>query len=346
MVFEMINFPTEITFEKRLIDFRMPKEDILDCLFKAIEESYAQATFLIHANHFPFRLQIRGKTNTYRIRAYIWGLTKNAPYKHEFQIQDLGVDKIMLVPGEKTLILGWWKEAGVFAGFDAGKHLGKLNPSYSFQIHETVLNKAYINGFYTQHKKNEEAIIAFTPDFFIDYVHNLERLHGFGKSVRDLTILNEITQTAENNDFYNNIQDLDRRKTFLSLHRRIREINFQKRVLNVYGYRCAFCGSFKSVEAVHIIPVNHKKGTDETRNGLALCALHHKAYEQGLITIIEDYSVILNPNQMDEPNKLKLDGRLAKFAKDLRPIILLPPAVNDRPHIEYIKIANSIRGWK
>ena len=102
----------------------------------------------------------------------------------------------------------------------------------------------------------------------------------------------------------------------------------------------------KLVEAAHIIPVNHENSTDETRNGLALCALHHKAYDQALITIVEDYSVILNRNQTEEFKKIKLDSGLAKFVKDLRPIILLPPAINDRPHIEYIKIANSVRGWK
>ncbi|HJS20951.1 MAG TPA: HNH endonuclease [Anaerolineales bacterium] len=160
------------------------------------------------------------------------------------------------------------------------------------------------------------------------------------------TILSDITQDAKISEAHIKIRDLERGKTFLSLSKRIREMSFQKRVLNVYSYRCAFCGSFESVEAAHIIPVNHENSTDETRNGLALCALHHRAYDQALITIVEDYSVILNRNQTDEFQKLKLDGGLAKFTKELRPIILLPPAINDRPHKEYIKIANSVRGWK
>jgi putative restriction endonuclease len=35
----------------------------------------------------------------------------------------------------------------------------------------------------------------------------------------------------------------------------------------------------------------------------------------------------------------------AAHIKDLKPIIKVPPSVNDRPHIDYIKQANHVRGW-
>ncbi len=82
------------------------------------------------------------------------------------------------------------------------------------------------------------------------------------------------------------------------------------------------------------------------RNGLALCALHHKAYDQALIAVDDDYSIQLNHLQTAELQRLKLSDGLAEFSQALRPIIVLPPAVSDRPHVEYIRIANLIRGWK
>jgi putative restriction endonuclease len=107
------------------------------------------------------------------------------------------------------------------------------------------------------------------------------------------------------------------------------------------------CGiQLKLVEAAHIIPVNHERSTDETCNGLALCVLHHKAYDQALITVKDDYSILLNQFQIVELKQSKLDEGLSGFSQSLRPLILLPPAVSDRPHIEYIRIANHIRGWK
>ena len=42
---------------------------------------------------------------------------------------------------------------------------------------------------------------------------------------------------------------------------------------------------------------------------------------------------------------LKLADGIDRFKRDLLPTILLPPAISDRPHVEYIKTANRIRGW-
>jgi len=64
---------------------------------------------------------------------YVWHLTHGggkARPKNEYRIQITGVDHFEPLHGGKTLILGWWKDAEVFAGFDVRKHLGtwKLNP--------------------------------------------------------------------------------------------------------------------------------------------------------------------------------------------------------------------------
>lgn len=44
------------------------------------------------------------------------------------------------------LILGWWEDGGVFAGFDYRHHAGHVAWSASFQIRLEALEQSHING--------------------------------------------------------------------------------------------------------------------------------------------------------------------------------------------------------
>jgi len=329
---------------------RHNKYDLLGKIVSAVNDSGWNVAYIADIKQHPFYLQVYCDNESYRVKIYIWHLTHGggkARPKDEYRIQITGVDKFELLHGGKTLILGYWKEADVFAGFDVRKHLGRLGSSPSIQIREDALRKAYINGFEPCDKGNKEVAVAFRPDFFVDYLQSLEPLHDFGQSAKDLSVLSEIAQNPEVNITNVQIQNVERKTTIVSVSKKLRDVSFRKRVLTAYGFHCAVCGvQLKLVEAAHIIPVNHDNGTDETRNGLALCTLHHKAYDQALIAIVEDYSVQINRSRVVELQAQKLSDGLAKFSQDLRPIIILPPSVSDRPHVEYIRIANSIRGWK
>ena len=83
-----------------------------------------------------------------------------------------------------------------------------------------------------------------------------------------------------------------------------------------------------------------------TANGLALCALHHKAYDIALITLNRQYDIIHNEKKFAHLRQIGLDGEIERFISELKPFIHLPPAINDRPHIDYITISNLIRGWE
>lgn len=70
---------------------------------------------------------------------------------------------------------------------------------------------------------------------------------------------------------------------------RPQQYRFKFDVLNRYQVKCAFCDiDVPSVlEAVHLIPKSND-GTDDPRNGLVLCATHHRAFDNGLIGIQPD----------------------------------------------------------
>ena len=325
------------------------KYDLLDHIVKAVTDSGWNVLYLASIDEHPFRLQIYREDESYRIRVYIWNLTHGggrARPQDEYRIQITGTDYFEHTPDEKTLVLGWWEEVKVFAGFDVRKHLGTLGKSPSIQIREAYLRKAYINGFSPCDKGNQEVAIAFRPDFLVEYVRNLQALHDFGRYAEDLEVLDTVIQHPEINDKDIQITDNVRKTTVVSVRKRLRDSNFRERVLAVYGFRCAVCGvQLKLIDAAHIIPVRHESSTDETSNGLALCALHHRAYDQTLITIDEDYSVLLSEKRVAYLKGIEQSEGLDNFYQNLRPVILLPPAVTDRPHAEYIRIANRVRGW-
>ncbi len=58
---------------------------------------------------------------------------------------------------------------------------------------------------------------------------------------------------------------------------------FQFRVIRRYGARCAVCDITATavIDAAHLCPVDDE-GSDDARNGLPLCATHHRAFDAGL----------------------------------------------------------------
>jgi hypothetical protein len=73
---------------------------------------------------------------------------------------------------------------------------------------------------------------------------------------------------------------------------------FRQAVIEAYDCRCAVCGlkitspdslSWE-VEAAHIVP-NRSLGRDDVWNGIALCHLHHWAFDVGWFALLDDYRI-------------------------------------------------------
>jgi len=99
------------------------------------------------------------------------------------------------------------------------------------------------------------------------------------------------------------------------------------------------------VDAAHIIPVDHERGTEELKNGLCLSALHHRAFDNGLIGIKRDYSVVLNERRMSDLHSIGWDGGAAEFTASLRDQILLPARRAHYPDPDYLIFGQALRGW-
>ncbi|MEJ7876908.1 MAG: HNH endonuclease [Solirubrobacterales bacterium] len=121
-----------------------------------------------------------------------------------------------------------------------------------------------------------------------------------------------------------------RREQFAMVARRLDQVKFRRDVLRVYRGRCAVC-SLKErelVEAAHIIGWREPEGIAAVVNGLALCAIHHRAYDRNLLGIDPEGVVHIGHRLLDE-----IDGPMLKVGLQgfHGASILQPKRVEHRP---------------
>ncbi len=82
--------------------------------------------------------------------------------------------------------------------------------------------------------------------------------------------------------------------------RNARDPDFRERVLRAYEFRCAVCNfdirlgrSYLALEAAHI-KWHQAGGPDIEKNGLALCAIHHKMFDLGAFTLTESLDLVVS----------------------------------------------------
>ena len=325
------------------------KFDLLNRVVNALEDDGWNVLYLHDTSYHPFLLRIYKNNERHDLRIYIWNLTHGggqARREDEYRIQITGVDQFTSSDNEKVLILGWWEQGGVFAGFDYNFHTLPLGSSPSMQIREVALRSGYVHGMGTWERDNNEIAIAIRPEFLSEYIINMNDLHSFGESKKDLEILNNVIGIDdEKNQSKIDEVTLKRRTVLQSVWKKVRDTSFKDRVLVAYSNQCSFCGlQLKLIDAAHIVPVE-KDGNDMTSNGIALCALHHRAYDRKLLGFNTDYQILISQDKMDGLAKMGLDGERTRFEKNLRSILHLPPTISDRPHVDFITEANRIRGW-
>lgn len=330
---------------------RLPKSQLLHVVENAIRQCGWNFLHLTSQGNHPARYQIYRNGSTYRIRVYIWNLTpggRNRP-ADEWRIQVTGLARFEPEIGGKTLILGWWDTVGVFAGFDYTRHDGLLGASPSIQLREAALRDAVVDGFAPHNKGNRELAIAFRPDFLGTYIDNLESLHECGWADQEIGVLRRIGKEAQK------VRDREiakvvapkRRYAVVSTKRALREINFRNRVLTAYGHRCAMCGvQLRLLDAAHILPVACPGSTDGTDNGVALCTLHHRAYDRAFVTFGPNFRIHVNRAMAKELVAADRGDGMNHFTHFLRPILILPPDKKDRPSARLVMAANRRRGWQ
>lgn len=325
------------------------KQNLLSGILNSFREDGWRVLILNDTKYHPFILRIAKNDESYTIRIYIWNLTHGggaARPTDEYRIQVTGVDRFENQPDGRTLILGYWENENVYAGFDFNMHNGVLGASPSIQIRDNALKLANTNGYAPHRRENDEIAIAFRPDFFGEYVRSLDQLHSFGQSERDYEILEKVAQDPNQvNDQEIEYVAVERKTVVYNVRKKLRDNSFKKRIQVAYSCKCAFCGiQLKLIDAAHIIPVE-AAGNDATNNGIALCALHHRAYDKNLVTFTDNYKNVLNTETIGVLVQSGFGDGFDFFTQNLKSTIHLPTNVDDRPLVQNVIKANEIRGW-
>lgn len=121
----------------------------------------------------------------------------------------------------------------------------------------------------------------------------------------------------------------------------LRARGFRHAILEAYDCKCAVCGLkinspnslLWEVEAAHIVP-HSSLGKDDIWNGIALCRLHHWAFDVGWFTLLDNYKIQLSSKSEKLPDNFGIIGKYNFFrtlsVKNHK--VFLPPSESIHPH--------------
>ena len=121
-----------------------------------------------------------------------------------------------------------------------------------------------------------------------------------------------------------------KRETVVRLHQPV----FRSTVLVAYEDHCAVCNFAhpELLDAAHIIPDSEDKGVPDVTNGMALCKIHHAAFDRRFLGIrpTKDVPIVeIRQDLLDE-----VDGPMLRHGlQELhgKPLMKVPARRTDRP---------------
>ncbi|MFC7456053.1 HNH endonuclease [Brachybacterium sp. GCM10030267] len=120
--------------------------------------------------------------------------------------------------------------------------------------------------------------------------------------------------------------------------RRIHQPVFRGLVMQAYETRCAMCNLRHSAlsDAAHIVPDRDERGIAAVRNGLALCKIHHAAYDAGILAVTPDLKIEVREDILDEVDGPILEYGLKRLhGEELRKV---PKRRSDRPDRDLLAV--------
>jgi putative restriction endonuclease len=107
---------------------------------------------------------------------------------------------------------------------------------------------------------------------------------------------------------------------------RLHQRSFRERVIAAYRSQCSLCRlrHEELLDAAHIIPDSSPEGEPSVTNGIALCKLHHAAFDSFIIGVTPDYIVHVRDDVLKET-----DGPILRYGlQQLHGSRLLLPITN------------------
>ncbi len=194
----------------------------------------------------------------------------------------------------------------------------------------------------------EEVLVVSALGLLLWYIENGLQLHNAESDATAIVDLIEATPEEEREflDFAESEIQTARRYDLVETMRAYRDAKFRPAVLQAYSYRCAVCScDLKLVDAAHIVPVSHPSSTNEVTNGLALCRLHHGAFDNALLGSQSSFRVVINPTTVQRLHEIGLDTGIEQFRLQLPELICVPASIEARPLPELLRLGMQLRGF-
>jgi putative restriction endonuclease len=130
--------------------------------------------------------------------------------------------------------------------------------------------------------------------------------------------------------------ELTRRYVTREARVRLHQARFRGLVLPAYDDRCTICRltEVRLLDAAHIVRDADPAGAAAVRNGLSLCTIHHRAYDQNLVGISPGYGVRVSRRLLEDDDGPMLDLLKGFHGKTIE----LPRRRSSRPEPERLAV--------
>lgn len=166
--------------------------------------------------------------------------------------------------------------------------------------------------------------LAIWPVFIVGDI--LKEL-AFKVAADDLNYIHQDFSEMASSRIADSGSDVRRAYITSAVKSRLHQRGFRERVLYAYREQCACCRLRhpELLDAVHIIPDSKPEGIPVVQNGIAMCKLHHAAFDSYLIGIRPDYVIEVRKDVLDE-----VDGPMLMHGlKDLNKRTIILPSPRD-----------------
>jgi putative restriction endonuclease len=122
---------------------------------------------------------------------------------------------------------------------------------------------------------------------------------------------------------------IERRYVVRQVRSRMHQARFRGVVLPAYSDRCAVCRlkELRLLDAAHIVGDREEHGDAVVANGISLCSIHHRAFDEDLVGVTPDYEVRVSARLLDDE-----DGPMLELLKGFHGEPLhVPSGVAHRP---------------
>lgn len=305
---------------------------------------YSDNVIFIDGNN-PYRFSINKKT-FYVLIKNVHESGEGRENQDECRIQVSQSKNFNDAMNSKTevIVLGYSADEKIFTAWNPFLMRDRFNLKQTISLYSrfSVQKQAVTNKIAAYRDAKGQSVLSFQPDYLGLYLENLSNIHLLS-DVELTALVNQSDRLNEQNQ--DGAVDFPEGHLTITHTRYKRDPRFKTIVYDAYDNRCAMCGiQLELIEAAHIVPHSHEKGTDEIGNGISLCALHHTAYDRSLIFFDEEFNIRINDSKMDYLQKVGLDSGFRKFQTLAFDKIQLPTNHILRPNIENIKLANQTRG--